>query len=237
MPGLSIAAQLAVCGTGSPAPRRSGSVPSGSTKVSATCRSSAVSSACQNCRCRRAAVEHQQPVAAAGDAGAGDQVDVVLGGAEWHRSRGASKASGSRVGSPASRWRTVADRRRRAVRRDVGLEVVGGRPRELRGRVLSTAGRPRGRRSPPVLSPSRTGNVCRVPRRADPRTYRGPRRGRIPLLRVRDGLAAGAGRRPTCRRCGYRVGRAAADAPDGRAAARASGTAAATASPRPRSAA
>ena len=54
----------------------SGRVPSGSTNVSATCRSRAVSSACQNCRCGRAAVEHQQPVAAAGDAGAGDQVDV-----------------------------------------------------------------------------------------------------------------------------------------------------------------
>ncbi len=50
---------------------------------------------------RRTAVEHQQPVAPAGDGGAGNEVDVVLAvAASIGGSFGMPSDSGSRVGSP-----------------------------------------------------------------------------------------------------------------------------------------
>ena len=92
----------------------SGSTASGSMNVSATWRSRAVSMACQNCRCGRAAVEHQQAVAAAGDRGAGDQVDVVVAGGRFD-GRFVRHAVGQRLAGGVA-----AVVRRRATRRGQG---------------------------------------------------------------------------------------------------------------------
>ena len=112
----------------------------------------------------RTAVEHQQPVASAGDAGAGDEVDVVLavgrspsparGGRRRRRARGWDRRR-SRRSAAAARWAARRCRPARPVARPVGSRR---RPDAGSSVVASAAGPaggcPRVGRSPPVLSPS-----------------------------------------------------------------------------------
>ena len=80
MPGLSMSAQLAGCATGSPADCSSGSV---AVRVDEGQRHLAVQRGVERLpelQVRRTAVEDQQPIAAAGDDGAGYQMDVLVRG-------------------------------------------------------------------------------------------------------------------------------------------------------------
>ena len=107
---------------------------------------------------RGAAVEDQQPVAAAGDTGAGNQVHDRLSVDSGPRSRGASNGIGPRAGSAARSPFSWSDGPRR---RRLGSAVAG-----MSGWKSSATGRgslspdaepdarrsPMGGRSPPVLS-------------------------------------------------------------------------------------
>ena len=183
----------------------------------------------------RPAVEDQQPVAAAGDAGAGDQVDVFVGGREPRspvraaRRRAADRGAGrrrSRGGLPDAgrpvpiravrrhrRRRRRLRRRHRVIGGDVGLEVVGRRTRDAwSSRLLSARARrrPTGRRSPPVLSVILApATAAGGPRRIGSRDRDTRRRERIPLIRVRDEATRawlGSGTRGAAG-CGYRSAR------------------------------